>query len=253
MTIAVLPEVTIIFLLIFARIGTLFMVMPGFSNAAINARLRLSLALMVTLVLYPLLQPRFGTISTDLIQVLALLGRELLIGLVIGLVAAFVISTTQIAGTIIANQIGLAYSQTFDPTQGVQGVVVGSFLSTLAAVMIFATDLHHLAIGAMFTSYDLFGPGVTPVAGDASMLAVRIVSQSFAVATQMSAPFLAFGLIFYLGIGVLSRLMPQVQIFFVAMPATIAIGLIIMAIILGTMMAWYLMHVREVLGLFVGG
>lgn len=253
MTISVLPQVTVIFLLIFARVGTLVMVMPGFSNAAINARLRLSLALLLTLVLFPLLQPRFADLPTDMMQVLGLLGRELLIGLVIGLTAAFVISTTQIAGTIIANQIGLAYSQTFDPTQGVQGVVLGSFLSTLAVVMIFTTDLHHLAIGAMFTSYDLFAPGAVPLPGDASMLALQIVAQSFVVATQMSAPFLAFGLIFYLGVGVLSRLMPQVQIFFVAMPATIAVGLIIMAIILGTMMTWYLMHVREVLGMFVGG
>ncbi|MEO0636883.1 MAG: flagellar biosynthetic protein FliR [Pseudomonadota bacterium] len=253
MTISVLPQVTIIFLLIFARVGTLFMLMPGFSNQAINARLRLSIALMVTLVMFPLLQPRFGDVPTDLVQVLALLGRELLIGFVLGLTAAFVISTTQVAGTIIANQVGLAYSQTFDPTQGVQGVVLGSFLSTLAAVMIFVTDLHHLAIGAMFASYDLFNPGATADAESAFMLAVRMVSQSFSIATQMSAPFLVFGLIFYLGIGVLSRLMPQVQIFFVAMPATIAIGLVILALILGTMMGWYLMYVRDVLNMLAGG
>jgi flagellar biosynthetic protein FliR len=67
----------------------------------------------------------------------------------------------------------------------------------------------------------------------------------------MSAPFLAFGLIFYLGIGILSRLMPQVQIFFVAMPATIFAGMAIFALLLSAIMMWYLMHVREVLSLFV--
>ena len=227
------------------------MLMPGFSNAAISARTRLAIALLITLVLYPLLRPSFGAVSTDLFVLLSLVLREVFIGLIIGLVTAFVISTTQVAGTIIASQIGLAYSQTFDPTQGVQGVVLGSFMSTLAVVLIFATDLHHLAIGALFSSYELFEVGAVPIEGDALMLAVQALSSSFIVATQMSAPFLAFGLIFYLGIGVLSRLMPQVQIFFVAMPASIAVGLLVFALLLSTMMMWYLTHVRDTLSMFV--
>ena len=67
----------------------------------------------------------------------------------------------------------------------------------------------------------------------------------------MSAPFLAFGLIFYLGIGILARLMPQVQIFFVAMPANIAIGLILLALLMSSIMMWYLTYVRDTLSMFV--
>jgi len=251
MTIDVLPQITSVFLLIFARLGAMIMLIPGFSNSSINVRARLTLALVVTFVFFPILQGNFATLPTQLLPLIALVLREALIGLAIGASAAFIMATTQIAGTIIATQIGLAYSQTFDPSQGVQGVILGSFMSTVAVVAIFTADLHHLSLGALYYSYELFDPGVVPTASDMVQLVLRLITEAMVVATQMSAPFLAFGLIFYLGIGVLSRLMPQVQIFFVAMPLNITIGLLLFGLLFATMMTWYLTHMRDMFGLLM--
>ena len=102
--------------------------------------------------------------------------------------------------------------------------------------MIFATDLHHLAIAAIRDSYAFLPPTGIPGTGDAATLAIKAVGQGFALAVQLAAPFIAFGILFNLGLGVLSRLMPQLQVFFLAMPATILIGMVVLLAVVGIMM-----------------
>jgi flagellar biosynthetic protein FliR len=98
-------------------------------------------------------------------------------------------------------------------------------------------DLHHLAIGAIRASYNLLPPAGLPEAADAAALAIRAVGQGFSLAVQISAPFIVFGILFNLGLGVLARLMPQFQIFFLAMPATILAGMLVMLAVLAVMMS----------------
>src|SRR5439155_877041 len=83
----------------------------------------------------------------------------------------------------------------------------------LGVALIFTTDMHHLVIGALDDSYSLFAPGETPFLGDVAALTTRTVASAFRVGIQLSAPFIVFGLLFNLGLGVLSRLMPQMQVF----------------------------------------
>jgi len=102
--------------------------------------------------------------------------------------------------------------------------------------------MHHLLIAAIHDSYQLFVPGRPPPFADFAEAAVNIIASSFRVGIQLSAPFLIFGLIFYMGIGILSRLMPQIQIFFIAMPANILLGLLLFMLLLSTMMMWFFEH-----------
>lgn len=88
--------------------------------------------------------------------------------------------------------------------------------------------------------------------GDVAKTAIEGAASAFVIGVQMSAPFILFGLVFNLGMGILSRLMPQLQVFFVAMPATVAVGLIIMALLIGSMMGLYLMHFEGVLAMLRG-
>ena len=143
------------------------------------------------------------------------------------------------AGTAIAFQTGLAFAQNVDPTQGGQSSIFGSFMSVLAVALIFATDLHHLMLVAMHDSYTLFKPGSGLPVGDFASLGIRTLANGFRVALQLAGPFLVFGLIFYLGIGVLARLIPQVQVFFLAMPANIFLGFLLLLLLLSTMMIWF--------------
>jgi flagellar biosynthetic protein FliR len=149
----------------------------------------------------------------------------------------------------VAQQMGLGFVTAVDPTQGQQGMIVGNFLSLLGITLIFATDLHHLVIAALNDSYVLFRPGEMPIVGDAAQMLSNTVTSAFRIGVQLSAPFLVFGLLFNLGLGVLSRLMPQMQVFFVGMPLSILVGFMILLLVVGAMMMTFLDSVEGVLHL----
>jgi flagellar biosynthetic protein FliR len=157
------------------------------------------------------------------------------------------ISALQVAGSVIAQQLGLGFVTAVDPSQGQQGLLVGNFLTLLGITLIFATDLHHLVIAGLHDSYRLFTPGEVPVSGDIATLVTRTIANAFRVGIQLSAPFLVFGLVFNVALGVLSRLMPQMQVYFVAVPLSIIIGFLILLIVVGAMMGSFLNYVVGVL------
>src|SRR5690606_2920711 len=152
------------------------------------------------------------------IGLLLLLGGEIMIGLFLGFTARLALTAIQTTGMIIGLQTSLANAFAYDPTTAQQNAVVGAWLSTIALVLIFVTDLHHLMLRGLVESYGLFLPGALPPIGDFTEAIVRLVSASFLLGVQIAAPFMAFGFIFFLALGLIARLMPQVQVFFVAIP-----------------------------------
>lgn len=237
-----LPGVAAAYLLTFARVGTLIMLMPGLGEQLISPRLRLAFALLVALILFPTVRPLLPTQNGAIAGpgLIALLIGELLIGLMLGLTVRMVLAALQTAGTIIAQQLGLSYAMTVDPTQGGQQPALGNFLMLLGITLILATDLHHVALDAVGRSYRLLPPGDVPGMGEAAQLALKAIARGFGLAVRIAAPFIAFGILFNIGLGVLSRLMPQMQVFFVAVPASVLVGMLILFGSLGVMMAVFL-------------
>lgn len=243
-----------LFMLTFARVGTMTMLMPAIGERTISTRVRLGFALALTFVLYPLAQETYPqTIPEGTGTLMLLVGGEFIVGFFVGLAARLILSALQVAGATIAGQSGLAFAQSFDPSQGTQGALFGNFLGVLGLTMIFATDLHHLVIGGIHDSFKLFPPGEWMPVGDLAKYAVMTVADAFKVGIQIAAPFLVFGIIFYFGLGLLNRLMPQIQIFFIAMPANITFGLILLFLLLSTMMTWYLAHFETAISRFISG
>lgn len=238
-----LPQTAFLYLLIFARVGTMLMIMPALGEDMIPARLRLGFALMLTLVFLPLIGDTLPAGINNLFGALGLLFHEIVVGLILGGIGRLIVMATQIAGATIAFQMGLSMAQTADPTQsGVQGAIIGNFLTIVALALIFSTNLHYLILAAIHDSYMVFPPDAPLMFDDAMMAALDAVRSAFSIGVQMSAPFIVFGLVFYLGLGLLARLMPQLQVFFIAMPANIAVGLVLLAILITSVMGWYLTH-----------
>ncbi len=254
MTITILPDVTLRFILLFARIGTLVMLMPGLGEQSVPANIRLALALLLTLVFYPLAFDAFPSgLADDGLRLVQMVMREVIVGLAIGVLMRMMMALSQTAGAIIAQQAGLAFAQSVDPTMGQQGAVFGSFLGMTGVTLIFLTDLHHVAIAGLAGSYRVFPPeGFMPI-GDFSELAVATVAGMFEVACQISAPFIVFGLVFHFALGLLAKLMPQLQVFFLAMPVTVFVGMMLFALLIIAMTTSYLAHVEEGLMRLVPG
>ncbi len=229
-----------VFLAVFSRLGAMFMLFPALGSSAIPSQVKLVLALSVSAVIMPVVAPSFPAMPNTPFALAGAIILEVTIGAIIGAVARTVMSALQVAGTIIAFQTGLAFAQNFDPAQDSQSAIYASFLSITIMTLIFVTDLHHLLIGAMHQSYSVFPPGAALDWSQLSGLMVNTLSETFILGVQLATPFIAVGLLFYLGVGVLSRLMPQVQIFFVAMPANIWLGLLIFFLTISTMIMWFM-------------
>lgn len=243
-----LPALAAAFLLTFARVGTMVMLLPGVGELNLPSRVRLTIALVLTAILLPLHQKTYTVDLTALGPVLTMLFQELVIGAVLGLTARLAISALQVAGSVVAQQLGLGFVTAIDPTQNQQGMLVGNFLTLIGIMLIFATNLHHLVIAAMNDSYTIFQPGEMPLVGDAAQHITRIVATAFRIGIQLSAPFLVFGLLFNLGLGVLSRLMPQMQVFFIGLPLSILLGLLLLVLVIGGMMGTFVGYLQGVLG-----
>jgi flagellar biosynthetic protein FliR len=248
-----LPALAAAFLLSFARVGTMVMLLPGLGELTVSPRVRLTIALALTAVILPLHRADYQIDLRAFGPVLLMLGQEILIGVVLGLLSRLTIAALQIAGSVVAQQMGLGFVTAVDPTQGQQGVIVGNFLAVLGVTLIFATDLHHLVIAALNDSYSLFRPGEIPIIGDVASLLSTTVAGTFRIGVQLAAPFLVFGLLFNLGLGVLARLMPQMQVFFIGLPLSILLGLLILLLVLGAMMMTFLNYFEGVLRLMTPG
>ena len=245
--ISFLPALAAAFLLAFARVGTMVMLLPGVGEMNLPSRVRLTMALVLTAILLPAHQKAYVVDLKAFGPVMVVLFQELVIGAVLGLTARLAISALQVAGSVVAQQLGLGFVTAVDPSQNQQGLLVGNFLTVLGITLIFATDLHHLVIAALNDSYTIFAPGEMPIVGDVAKHITQIIATSFKIGIQLAAPFLVFGLLFNLGLGVLSRLMPQMQVFFIGLPLSILLGFLLLVLVIGAMMGTFTGYLEGVL------
>jgi flagellar biosynthetic protein FliR len=238
--ISLLPALGAAFMLVFARIGAMVMLLPGFGEGFIPVRVKLAIALLLTLIILPLHRAAYHVDMQSVAPLAVLLVHEIIIGVVLGATARVTLAALHVAGSIIAQQLGLGFVTSVDPTQGQQGALMGNFLTLLGIALLFATDTHYLVIAALNDSYKIFSPGELMPSGDVAALATRAFSGAFKIGLQLSAPFLVFGLVFNIGLGVLARLMPQMQVYFVGVPLSILIGFMIFAAVLASMMGTYM-------------
>lgn len=224
--------------LVFARVGSMVMLMPAIGDQMVPARLRLSFAFLMTLVLTPVVAPALAVPSTVGGMAGAVI-RELAIGLMIGGILRLFLNALAVAGEVISIQTTLGFAQTANPAQAQPSASLTTFLTLIGTLLIMTTDLHHMFLGAMASSYKLFPFGAHMPVADAATLAVQTVGGSFALGIQLSAPVLVFSLVFNIAAGLVGRAMPQFQIYFASAPLTVMLGLSILAMSLGLVgMAW---------------
>lgn len=196
--------------LVFARMGTFAMLLPGLGETFVSPRFRLAVALMMAIVLAPAAAKLAPIIPEKIGDALGMVFLEMLVGFAIGAVTRLVMSALAVAGQIASLQTGLAMGAVFDPTFGGQTPQLQTFLGMLGLAAAMAANMHHALIEAAWASYQRFPPGGTFPVNDWAEYAVLGISNSFSVAMQMSAPLLVFGFLYYAALGVISRMLPQI-------------------------------------------
>jgi flagellar biosynthetic protein FliR len=225
--------------MVFARVGAMIMLLPGFGEPAIPARVRLAFALALAMAIAPGLAGHIPQPANTALGIGGQVGLETMIGLIFGGAARMLMSALATAGQIAGTEIGIAFAQITDPTINQSGAIISVFLSVMGVALIFATGLDHMFLQGVAGSYDLLAPGARAPVGDAAQLALDTASTSFRVGFQIAMPVLAAGMIFRVGLAVLARLIPQIQVFFVVLPLQVMGGFAVFALGLSAgMLMW---------------
>ena len=236
--------------LVFLRVGSVVMLMPGVGEGFVPPRIRLAFALLLGLCLGPIAQPSLPAIPTTVGEMGGQVLKELLVGLMLGALMRIFLAALAVAGEVISIQTTLSFAQTANPLQAQPGGAVASFLGILGVVMLFATDTHHLFIAAIARSYSLFAPAKHVLVQDASTVALQAVASTFSLGVQLAAPLMVFSLVFNVALGLVGRVMPQFQIFFAGAPLTLIFGLSIFGLSFGGGVLVWLDRYRDFLRLF---
>lgn len=239
--------------LIFARVGGVLLSLPGIGESYVPPRIRLSLALLVSLVLWPVVAGALPTLPATVGGMAGWVIREALTGLMIGVLLRGFMAAMATAGEIVSLQTTLGFAQTANPMQAQPGSTIAAFLTLLGITLVFATNTHHLFIAGLVGSYELIAPAQPLMTGDFATMAVRTLSQSFALGVQLAAPVLAFALIFNLASGLVARVMPQFQVYFAAAPLSVMLGLSVFALSLGVLGTVFIDRYRSLASVFAGG
>jgi flagellar biosynthetic protein FliR len=239
--------------LIFSRIGAVLLMLPGVGESYVSPRIRLSLALVVSLALWPVIAGVLPALPETLGGMAGWIIREVIVGLMIGALLRSFLTALATAGEIVALQTTLAFAQTANPMQTQPGSTITAFLMLLGTTMIFATNTHHLFIAGLVGSYELIRPAGPLLTGDFATLAIRTLGDAFMLGVQLSAPLLVFALIFNLASGLVGRVMPAFQVFFAAAPLSILLGLSVFALSLGVVGTVFIDRYRALAQVFAGG
>lgn len=233
------------FMLAFTRIGTAVMIMPGLGDSFVPERIRLHIALGLTLALFPLTMPHMPSPVPGTFALLSLVFAEFIAGLFFGTIARILMMALDTAGMVLSTSSGLANAQLFNPALAMQGSLMGAFLSVTGVMILFAMNLHHLLIGGLVESYKLFPVGAVPDAEGMAQMTSRAVAESFAIGIKISAPFMVLTLLIYVGMGVLSRLMPQAQVFLLALPLQILLSLVALTMVISSIYLFWASQFEE--------
>lgn len=233
-----LPKISIL-LLILARVSAFFMSAPLFSHRAVPVQLKIALSLVLAWMMY-------YTFSIEAFPIdgfyLLLVLKEVIIGLMLGLIVFIVFTVVQIAGGFVDFQMGFAMANVLDPQTGAQSPLMGQFFNLLLLLVFLSINGHHLLLDGIFYSYqylpmEQFFPRVD--SEQYVEFVMKLFVAVFAISFQMSAPIVATLFLVTLALGITGKTVPQLNIFVVGFPIKIAVGFIVlivtMAVLVGVM------------------
>jgi flagellar biosynthetic protein FliR len=218
--------------LVFTRVSSACSFFPGIGEPYFPTRAKLIIALFVSILIHPLVYEFLPSYSGIVWKDMSALIIEAIIGIIISIATKMYFLGIHVVGQIASMQSGLGAASFFDPNQHEQLALFSNFIILYVIAMIFATDTHHLMIHAISDSYSRFAPGEMMLIGDMSEFITKIVSDAFVIAFKMSSPFLIISLVMSVGSGILARLMPNLQVFFVMAPIQILVILGILYIVI---------------------
>lgn len=228
------------YLFIFARFGSALILFPGIGESYVPVRVRLMFALALTLLLMEPLLGRIPMPPEAIGDMVKMISYEVMIGLFFGTMLRILMTTLETTGYVIALQTGLSNATILNPSLAIQSSLASALLSITGVVLIFVTGLDQIMFNSLVATYDVFPPGGVLIPGDMAQTVIQMTNRSFVLGIELSMPFLVMGLLMFMALGIMQKLMPQVQLFLVSLPVQIWGGLALFGITLASIMTIWL-------------
>ena len=220
-----LPQLQLFFL-VFLRVGAIMITIPVFESRSIPQLFKLALAFTASLALFPLLGLEAVPISSSIIGLGIGAAGEILLGLVIGFSVKLIFAGIQLAGQMAGYQMGMAIANVMDPAESQQIPLLAQFNNLCALLIFLALNAHHWFIRALTQSYRLVPPFNARFDGALTEHLMQLAGKMFVIAIQVGAPIIATLLVTSVAFGLIARTVPQMNVFIVAMPLKIGVGLV---------------------------
>ena len=229
------------FILVLLRVSAIVVLMPVFGDQVVPARIKAALSLIIAFLIYPglTLPPIAGT--DNLVLTLVRMGGEVLVGAAIGFAARVIFAAVQMAGEIIGMQMGVSIANIIDPITSTQVSIIAEFLYLVAILIFLSVDAHHIFLSAMSESYRLVPMLGVHVGGGLAREMLLMTQSIFVTGVKISAPVLAVLMFVNVGLGIVARTVPQVNVFIVGFPLQMLMGFIFLGLsipLLVSLLSW---------------
>lgn len=219
-----------IFLFIFVRIVAVFVTAPLFSNKAFPSMAKVSLALVISYLIFTFIDKSSVQLEITIWFIATNVIKEIITGALIGFSVTLVFYAISFAGTIIGFDIGLAMAQVFNPTEETNNNVLGEYLYILAILVLILIDGHHYIIRGAVYSFTIIPLGHYTINAEVYDYLVKMGAMVFVLAVKIASPILVSFFLVHIAEGIMARVIPQMQVFFVTYPLKIGLGIVLLMI-----------------------
>jgi flagellar biosynthetic protein FliR len=220
-----LPQLQLFFL-VFLRVGAILMSIPIFDSRGIPVFFKIALAFATGMVLFPLLKLDVVPVTSDLFTFGIIVAGEIFLGLAIGFSVKLIFAGIQLAGQLAGYQMGLAIANVMDPATSEQVPLLAQFYNLISLLVFLSINAHYWFIKALTESFRLVPPLNVNFGSSLMEQLIRLSGNMFVIAVQVGAPVIAAMLLTSVAFGLVARTVPQMNVFIVAMPLKIGVGLL---------------------------
>lgn len=218
-----------VFMLIAMRTGAILFVSPVFGARFVPAQWKVVFTILLSLLILPLVASPAGGTPGDLLPWAAAAVKELAVGLLLGFIANLVLAAVQAAGELLDINLGFGIANILDPQSGQTVPLMGNFHQVLAMLVFLTVNAHHVFLSALVTSFQVVPLGAAQAEPGLRDAVLQMFAGLFVTALKLAAPVLGALFITDFALGIISRAVPQMNLFAVGLPVKLLIGLLVLA------------------------
>ena len=220
----------IIFLLIFLRMLVAFVTSPIYGNTGVPVIVKVALALIVSYIVFTFVDKGKIEVEITIWFIFTNAVKEILTGAIMGFSIYLVFHAISFAGSLMGYDMGLAMSEVFNPIDETNSNILGEFFHILAIFVFFLINGHHFIIEAVYHSLSVVPIGTFTLNEDVYLEIIKIGASVFILAIKIASPIMVSFFLVHLGEGILARIIPQMQVYFVTYPVKIGLGIFLLIV-----------------------